>query len=205
MQEDIGHTGVAGPPSKSQQSASQNKPASSKRARRTGEQGDDNSADAVDVEASQTLPSRRYTTRSGNQDRHPGRDVGLNWHAEKEEREAAAATRAEKKGQQERKQEEKRRKAQAQAKGVRRIAELENEWEEEEREEEVYLASNAARGYREASLEGGFLDHDDDGIVGSQKTLLSSPSPGPRQTLSDGDSSSSQEDDEEPVTRSKVR
>ena len=80
-----------------------------------------------------------YGTRLQNQSRRPGRDVGLEWQTVRREREAADVAKAEKKVKVTLKRAEKLAASQHVEEGIRRLAFLDLEREEEEREEDAYV------------------------------------------------------------------
>ena len=99
-----------------------------------------------------TALTKRYGTRSSNQSRHPGLDIGPKWQEVKRERDAATAKRAQKKVAKEAKNLEKSQQAHAYEEGIAKLAELDDRADEDEREEEEYIAASTACGYRKASL-----------------------------------------------------
>lgn len=80
-----------------------------------------------------------YGTRQQNQSRRPGKDIGLEWQTVCREREAADVARAEKKVRQTLKRAEKLAASQHVEEGIRRLAVLDLEREEDERQEEAYV------------------------------------------------------------------
>ena len=111
-------------------------------------------------------PAKRYGTRSSNQDRHPALDIGPNWKEAKRKRDAAAALCAQKKADEEARRLEKVQQARAYEEGIGQLAKLDAQRDEDEREEEAFVAARTARGYRQASSAGGSQDHDGEGGVG---------------------------------------
>lgn len=97
-------------------------------------------------------PPRRhsYGTRLQNQSRRPGKDVGLEWQTVRREREAADVARAERQVRETLKRAEKLTASQHVEEGIRRLAFLDLEREEEEREEDAYVEGPRNNSRRES-------------------------------------------------------
>ena len=99
-----------------------------------------------------SLPQGRMRTRAQNQTRRPGKQIGLNWQAQIQEQQEAAAAKAEKKAAAEKKKREKAAATKHRARGVHKIAELELAREREDVEDEQYIQTSTAHGYRKTTL-----------------------------------------------------
>ncbi|OJT03663.1 hypothetical protein TRAPUB_5691 [Trametes pubescens] len=93
-------------------------------------------------------PPQRYGTRPANVDRRPGKDVGLNWKADKLEREAAEAAQSQKKSEAAAKKQDKSQRAAQEEAGVQRIAALGTARMRADREDRAQVDKRTARAYR---------------------------------------------------------
>ena len=96
--------------------------------------------------------THHYGTRTRNQFRRPGQDIGLNWEETRKEKDAVDAARAQKRAQEELRKAKAWAKAQHEVEGIERIAALELRRQQEDNEESEYLGrTGTACGYRSAS------------------------------------------------------
>lgn len=90
-------------------------------------------------------------TRTQNQTRRPGKEIGLDWRAQIREKQEAAAIKAEKKAAAEKKRQEKAQAEEHRARGVRKLAALELARELEDLEDEEHLQASTANDYQKTT------------------------------------------------------
>ncbi|PIL36990.1 hypothetical protein GSI_00682 [Ganoderma sinense ZZ0214-1] len=111
--------------------------------------------EASPVEASQQR-AHAYGTRSANQHRRPGQDVGLNWQEARKEKEAVEAKRAAKKAQDELKKSNAIAKTRREEEGIERLAALERRREQDDDDDDEHHGlTGIARGYLAGSSKAG--------------------------------------------------
>lgn len=91
-------------------------------------------------------------TRTQNQTRRPGKEIGLNWQAQIREKQEAAAAKAEKKAAADKKKHEKAQYEEHRTRGVHKLAALELAREREDLEDDEYLQASTAHGYEKTVL-----------------------------------------------------
>lgn len=119
-------------------------------------------------------PPRRYGTRPANVDRRPGKDLGLNWKADKLEREAAEAAQAQKKSEAAAKKQDKLQRTAHEEAGVQKLAALEAARMRADREDRARVDERTAHAYR-APLADAIGDSND--YDGDHNNTPPSPSP----------------------------
>lgn len=117
-------------------------------------------------------PPRRYGTRPANVDRRPGKDFGLNWKADKLEREAAEAAQAQKRSEAAAKKQDKSQRAAHEEAGVQRIAGLEAARTRADREDRARVDKRTAHAYRAPPADATGDSNNDNG-----ENNVSSPTP----------------------------
>ncbi|CDO72554.1 hypothetical protein BN946_scf184983.g37 [Trametes cinnabarina] len=95
-------------------------------------------------------PPRRYATRASNRARHPGLDVGLNWAADKQQREEIRVQHAQRKAEASQKQQAKLDATAREEAGLRKLAGLENARAQQDQRETQYAERRAAQGFQDA-------------------------------------------------------
>ncbi|KAL7279943.1 hypothetical protein ACG7TL_006354 [Trametes sanguinea] len=95
-------------------------------------------------------PPRRYATRASNRARHPGLDVGLNWAADKQQREEIRVQHAQRKAEASQKQQAKLDATAREEAGLQKLAGLENARAQQDQRETQYTERRAAQGFQDA-------------------------------------------------------
>ncbi|KAL7281429.1 hypothetical protein ACG7TL_004742 [Trametes sanguinea] len=95
-------------------------------------------------------PPRRYATRASNRARHPGLDVGLNWVADKQQREEIRVQHAQRKAEASQKQQAKLDATAREEAGLQKLAGLENARAQQDQRKTQYAERRAAQGFQDA-------------------------------------------------------